>query len=392
MTQIFEVFLAFLKLGLTSFGGPVAHLGYFRDEFVSRRNWLDERAYGDLVALCQLLPGPTSSQVGMAVGLSRAGVAGALAAFCGFTLPSALAMIVFGLGLLQAGAGLGAGWLHGLTIVACAVVAQALWGMGKTLAPDKARATFAVLAALAVTLLPSAWMQILVMIAGGILGVFFLKSDQALPHSALPACSSKTLGLLFLAVFFLLLFVLPLAAAASGNHALAVFNSFFRAGALVFGGGHVVLPLLQTQVVDTGWVSNDTFLAGYGAAQAVPGPLFTFAGFLGAVSAGSPSGWVGGLLALLAIFTPGFLLVAGTLPFWEALRRYQRTTRAMLGINAAVVGLLLAAFYNPVWTSAIHAPKDFCLATAAFLVLAFWKWPPWLVVILTAAIAGLGWW
>ncbi|MBV8665556.1 MAG: chromate efflux transporter [Burkholderiaceae bacterium] len=389
MRPVLEVFFAFLKLGLTSFGGPVAHLSYFRNEFVGRRQWLDEHAYGDLVALCQLLPGPSSSQVGMALGLSRAGIPGALAAFVGFTLPSALALMLFGLGLKRVGIGAGAGWLHGLKIVACAVVAQALWSMSKTLTPDGKRAAFAILAALALTAMPSAWSQIAVMAAGGLFGFALLKNEQEVPHHAWPMMLSKAKAVLCLAAFFLLLILLPLAAAATGNHALAMLAGFYRAGALVFGGGHVVLPLLQAQVVRSGWVSNDVFLAGYGAAQAIPGPLFSFAAFLGTVSAGAPSGWLGGILALLAIFAPGFLLTVGTLPFWDALRRHPGTKRALLGVNAAVVGLLLAAFYNPVWTGAIHSPGDFFLGTAAFLLLARWKWPPWLVVILTAIVAGL---
>lgn len=385
-----EIFLAFLRLGLTSFGGPIAHLGYFREEFVTRRRWLDEHAYGDLVALCQFLPGPASSQVGIAIGLSRGGLLGALAAFMGFTLPSAIALVLFALGISHFGNQIGGGWLHGLKVVAVAVVAQALWGMGKSLAPDKQRATVAIAAAVIVTFVPSALGQIGVITASGIVGWAFLHSDTVLPHALLPVPVKRATGAWFLTGFFLLLVMLPLLAESTDIYVIQLFDSFYRAGALVFGGGHVVLPLLQSQVVPAGWVSNDAFLAGYGAAQAVPGPLFTFGAYLGAISSQSPSGWGGAAIALAAIFLPAFLLVAGALPFWESLRRHSGIKRAMLGINAAVVGLLLAAFYQPVWTSAIRSASDFCVATTAFLLLVFWKWPPWLVVVLAAAVAAMG--
>lgn len=385
---ILEIFWIFLRLGLTSFGGPIAHLGYFREEFVSRRKWLDEHAYADVVALCQFLPGPASSQVGMALGLSRGGISGAIAAFLGFTLPSAIALVLFALGISHFGSQINSGWLHGLKVVAVAVVAQALWGMGRTLAPDKQRATIAVAATIVATFVPSAIGQVSVIAASGILGWTFLRSDAGLPHTSLPVPVKRLTGACALAAFFLLLLILPLLAQNTNSYVLKLCDGFFRAGALVFGGGHVVLPLLQSQVVPAGWVSNDAFLAGYGAAQAVPGPLFTFAAYLGAVSPQVPSGWSGATIALAAIFLPAFLLVVGALPFWENLRRYIGIKRAMLGINAAVVGLLLAAFYHPVWTSAIHNAADFCLAAAAFLLLVFWKWPPWLVVVLTAVVAG----
>lgn len=385
-----EIFAIFLRLGLTSFGGPMAHLGYFRHEFVERRKWLDEHAYGDLVALCQFLPGPASSQVGIALGLSRGGIPGAIASWLGFTLPSAVILVLFALGLAYVGDTLGSGWLHGLKVVAVAVVAQALWGMGKTLCPDKLRATAAIGAAVLATALPSALGQISVLVAGGLLGLALLHPLEKLPHSLIRTGTSRAAGAALLSLFFLLLLALPVAAAASHSYVVKLFDSFYRAGSLVFGGGHVVLPLLQSQVVPPGWVSADAFLAGYGAAQAVPGPLFTFAAYLGAISTRTPSGWLGAAVALVAIFLPAFLLVVGTLPFWERLRRYQAIQRAMLGINAAVVGLLLAAFYNPVWTSAIRGPADFCLAAVAFLLLTFWKQPPWLVVILAAVAAGLG--
>jgi len=392
------VFGVFLRLGLTSFGGPVAHLGYFREEFVVRRRWLDERAYADLVALCQFLPGPASSQVGFALGLLRAGRAGALAAWAGFTLPSALALIALALGLAQAGPALPAGLLQGLKIAAVAVVAQAVWGMGRTLCQGAARATLMAAAAAAVLLLPGTATQLAVIAAAGLFGAWRLgegtkgsggavATGPGATAAAGPADGfltpplSRREGLLWLALFALLLAVLPLAAAALAHPALAQADAFYRAGALVFGGGHVVLPLLQAEVVPTGWVREDLFLAGYGAAQAMPGPLFTFAAFLGA-SAGSTGlgGWAGGLLCLGAVFLPGLLLVAGALPFWAALRRRARAQAALAGVNAAVVGLLLAALYDPVWTAAVHGPRDFALALAALLALNAWKLPPWAVV------------
>lgn len=389
-TSAFKIFLIFLRLGLTSFGGPIAHIGYFRQEFVERRKWLDEHAYADLVALCQFLPGPASSQTGIALGLSRGGFSGAIASWLGFTLPSAIALVLFGIGLSFLGDSLGNAWLHGLKVVAVAVVAQALWGMGKTLCPDRLRATFAVCAALTATILPSSVGQITVIVFSALFGYALLRPSTALPHSLIQTTTSRVSGMLLLSVFFLLLFALPLVAAGSDSYLLKLFDNFYRTGSLVFGGGHVVLPLLQAQVVPPGWVSNEVFLAGYGAAQAVPGPLFTFAAYLGAVSTQTPSVWLGAGVALVAIFLPAFLLIAGTLPYWEHLRRYAVMQRAMLGINAGVVGILLAAFYNPVWTSAIKSATDFCLAAIAFLLLVFWKCPPWLVVILAATVTGLG--
>ncbi|OGT12405.1 MAG: chromate transporter [Gallionellales bacterium RIFCSPLOWO2_12_FULL_59_22] len=383
-----KIFVIFLRLGLTSFGGPVAHLGYFRQEFVVRRRWLDEHAYADLVALCQFLPGPASSQVGIALGLSRGGMAGAIASWLGFTLPSAILLVLFGLGLAAAGGEYG-NWLHGLKIAAVAVVAQALWGMGKSLCPDKPRATLAVCAAAVAMSFPTLYGQLGAIVAGALIGRAFLNISATLPHNPVNTAISRSTGMALLLVFFLLLTLLPVAATASGSYSIQLLDSFYRAGSLVFGGGHVVLPLLQAQVVPAGWVGNDAFLAGYGAAQAVPGPLFTFAAYLGAVSSQSPSGWMGAGIALVGIFLPSFLLIAGVLPFWERLRRYEAMQRAMLGINAAVVGLLLAAFYDPVWTSAIRSAADFSLAAIAFLLLVFWKSPPWLVVALVAIIAGL---
>jgi chromate transporter len=376
-----EVFVAFLKLGLTSFGGPIAHLGYFRNEFVERRKWLEEQNYADLVALCQFLPGPASSQVGIAIGLSRAGYLGAVAAWTAFTLPSALILVLFAYGLSAAGDALGSGWLHGLKVAAVAVVALAILGMARTLTPDRERASLAVLAAAIALAIPSAWGQIGAILVGAIVGLAFLKggppSDQ--PRLTLP--TNRTSGILALTLFAVLLIALPILAATTGNQNVRLFDTFYRVGSLVFGGGHVVLPLLQAEVVPSGWVDNDAFLAGYGAAQAVPGPLFTFAAYLGAVV----GGWKTALLCLIAIFLPSFLLVVGILPFWEGLRHRTTTQAALRGVNAAVVGLLLAAFYNPVWTSGILTKADFGLAAAAFLLLFMWQTPPWLVVLLCAA-------
>ena len=381
------VFLAFLRLGLTSFGGPIAHIGYFRDEFVTRRKWLSDGSYADLVALCQFLPGPASSQVGMALGLSRAGYAGAFAAWAGFTLPSALALILFALGIASYGDALPTGVLQGLKIVAVAVVAQAVWGMARSLCPDALRASMMAAAACFVLLVPTAWGQVGAIVIAGLVGLALFRPDAGAGHEALSIPVSRRAGGMWLGLFFALLAGLPLMVLVFPGQTLALVDAFYRAGSLVFGGGHVVLPLLQAEVVPTGWVDGDVFLAGYGAAQAVPGPLFTFAAFLGASLNDAPSGWLGGLICLLAIFAPSFLLVAGALPFWERLRSHLRTRAALTGINAAVVGLLLAALYDPVWTSAIHGPTDFALALVALIALMFWKLPPWLVV-LGAGVAG----
>jgi chromate transporter len=380
-----EVFLAFLYLGLTSFGGPVAHLGYFREAFVVRRRWIDARAYADLVALCQFLPGPASSQVGIGIGLAKAGLPGALAAWVGFTLPSALALLLFGYGVVAFQGALSGGVLHGLKVVAVAVVAQAVWAMARNLCPDAPRVTLAVLVAVALLAAPSPLTQMAVSAAGAIAGLLFLRVEVDQGQVLLGITVGKRVAVAALLLFFALLIGLPLLQAALPSQTLALIDSFYRSGALVFGGGHVVLPLLQSEVVPPGWVSNDAFLAGYGAAQAVPGPLFTFAAYLGAVAGPAPHGWLGAMIALLAIFAPSFLLVVGALPFWDSLRRFYLVQKALLGVNAAVVGLLLAALYNPVWTTGILSPGDFGLALIAFTLLVFWKLPPWLVVALTAA-------
>jgi chromate transporter len=384
-----EVFLAFLKLGLTSFGGPIAHLGYFREAFVVERRWLDDHTYADLVALCQFLPGPASSQVGIAIGLSRAGYRGALAAWLGFTAPSAIAMVLFAYGTTWLGDAAGSGWLHGLKVAAVAVVAVAVLGMMRALTPDRERATIAAFAAIAMLAAPSALVQVLVIVLGGAAGALLLPAEAPPGDDVLPLTLGRRTGALLLALFFALLVGLPLLAAAFPSQTLKLIDAFYRAGSLVFGGGHVVLPLLQAAVVPRGWVSNDAFLAGYGAAQAVPGPLFTFAAYLGAAMGPSPNGWQGALICLVAIFLPSFLLVIGVLPFWEDLRRRSGARAALGGINAAVVGLLIAAFYDPVWTVGITGASDFALALAAFLLLFAWRAPPWAVVILCALGGGL---
>jgi chromate transporter len=380
------VFLAFLKLGLTSFGGPIAHLGYFRAEFVQRRRWLEEAAYADLVALCQFLPGPASSQVGIGIGIGQAGLRGGLAAWAGFTLPSALLMIAFGYGISWLGDPGQAGWLHGLKIAAVAVVAQAVWGMAVNLCPDRPRVTLAIAAALVLLAWQSAVAQLAVIAAGGLIGWMLLRRDA--PQSVTGNAGvglDRTIARCTWAAFFGLLAILPVAARLSDNHALALIDSFYRTGSLVFGGGHVVLPLLRAEVVPPGWISDSDFLAGYAAAQALPGPLFTFAAYLGTVMRPAPSGILGGLLCLAAIFLPAFLLVVAALPYWETLRHRPGARAALNGVNAAVVGILLTALYDPIWVAAIHARGDFALALAAFALLVFWKMPPMAVVALSAA-------
>lgn len=378
---VWVVFLVFLRLGLTSFGGPIAHLGYFREEFVYRRRWLGERSYADLVALCQFLPGPASSQVGMALGMTRAGFPGAFAAWAGFTLPSAILLTLFALGLSSWGGIVPEGMLHGLKIVAVAVVAQAVWGMAKNLCVGTARICIMAASTCIALQWPGALGQIGGILLFAIVGMLLFKPAEDLLHDPLPIKISRRVGACLLMIFFGLLIGLPVVLAYWPNQTLAVGNAFYRAGSLVFGGGHVVLPLLQASVVPRGWVSNDSFLAGYGMAQAVPGPLTTFAAFLGASMHTAPNGWLGATICLIAIFLPSFLLVFGALPFWEQLRRSKRTQGALSGISASVVGILLAALYHPVWTSAILKPVDVGLALLALVALMRWKLPPWLVVL-----------
>ena len=385
-----EVFRVFLKLGLTSFGGPIAHLGYFREELVVRRKWIDEASYVDLVALCQFLPGPASSQVGFSLGILRgSGLLGGLAAWLGFTMPSTLILLAFALSAAAFTGPVAEGFLHGLKLVAVAVVAQAVWGMTRTLTPDRARAMIALAAIVVVVIAAGSFGQIAAIAFGAVAGLRLCRGEPAQLSGQLRFPVSRRGGMAALAVFAAL-FLMPLVLSSTAGHqAIALFEAFYRSGALVFGGGHVVLPLLQAEAVAPGWVTNETFLAGYGLAQAVPGPLFTFAAYLGAVMEPPPSGVAGSAIALVAIFLPGMLLVYGMLPFWDELRFRQSVQAAMRGANAAVVGILGLALYNPIWTSGVRTPRDFALAVGGFLLLTVWKAPPWVVVTLLAAAGTL---
>ncbi|AZS14344.1 chromate transporter [Paenibacillus lutimineralis] len=379
---ILEILGASTKLGLTSFGGPIAHLGYFREEYVKRRKWLDEKSYADLVALCQFLPGPASSQVGISIGMMRGGLLGGIASWIGFTLPSALALVIFAYAINNYDVG-SAGWLHGLMIAAVAIVAQAVWGMARSLAPDRIRGTIAIFVAIITLLWPSAYTQIILIAVAGLFGRLFLTKSEIkeVPHTHINTSIHRRAAVIAWILFFGLLIGLPLLRTIVHSRWLALFDTFYRAGSLVFGGGHVVLPILQAEMVPSGWLTDAQFLAGYGAAQAVPGPLFTFSAYLGTVV----DGWSGAIVALLAMFLPSFLLVIGTLPYWDTIRRRPNFQAIFKEINAAVIGILLAALYDPVWTKAIHTPFDFCLALAAFGMLMLWKLPPWLVVLFSAA-------
>lgn len=388
--SVFEVGITALRLGLTSFGGPVAHLGYFYEEYVKRKKWIDDKTYADLVALCQFLPGPASSQVGIGIGLMRAGVWGALASWLGFTLPSAVALSLVAVWLQHASLG-EAGWMHGLLLAAVAVVAQAVWEMARKFAAGRLEATLAVAAAIAVLLMPGAWSQVAVIAAAGGIGAFGLRrKNVALSSSVagIPPFIRRSTGVTLLLLFAVLLVALPLVRAWVSSPLWALFDSFYRAGALVFGGGHVVLPLLEAEVVPQGWVTADQFLAGYSAAQAVPGPLFTFAAYIGMAALG----WKGALVATTAIFLPSFLLVLGAFPFWHWLRHQPRFQAALAGMNAAVVGILLAALYDPIWTQAVKGPVDLAFVLGAFLLLAIWKWPAWAVVLVSFVGGGLRAW
>ena len=379
-----EVLLVFLRLGLTCFGGPIAHLGYFREEFVVRRRWLDEQAYADLVGLCQFLPGPASSQVGFAIGVMRAGYTGGLAAWAGFTLPSATALVLFAYGAGALSGTTGTGLLHGLKLVAVAIVGQAVWGMARSLCPDWQRASIAAAAGLTILLSASSVAQIAVIALGAIAGLWLCRSapPPSTGHIALPV--SRTVGLVALSAFFLLLAGLPILRGLGASQGITLFEAFYRSGALVFGGGHVVLPLLREAFVSPGWVSDDAFLAGYGAAQAVPGPLFTFAAYLGAIVRPPPHGLAGAALGLIGIFLPGLLILMGALPFWDSFRKRAGAQAVMRGVHAAVVGLLGATLYSPVWTSSVKTPGDFALALVGFVLLTVWRAPPLLVVIVSA--------
>ena len=390
-----RVFRVFLRLGLTSFGGPTAHLGFFHDEFVIRRRWLDAAAYADLVALCQFMPGPASSQAGLAIGYLRAGYAGAAMAWIGFTTPSAIIMLLFAFGLAS-GWGGEAAWLHALKLVAVAVVAQAAWTMGRSLWTDRRRSAIGLASAIVLLLNPLPAMQLAVIAAGALAGRWLLDAESAGAPAdgrgegeglSVAGRGRRRTGALLLGVFAVSIVALPIASAAGGFPGLAVFDAFYRAGALVFGGGHVVLPLLEAEVVAPGWVGRDTFLAGYGAAQALPGPLFTIAAFLGAHIPVFASPTVGALVALVAIFAPSFLLVPGLLPYWSGLRGRRGARSALAGVNAAVVGLLLAALYDPVFTGSVRGAADFAWALGAFGLLFVLRWPPWLVVVVAAVAA-----
>ena len=378
----------FTRLGLTCFGGPIAHIGYFREEFVARRRWLDEHAYADLVALCQFLPGPASSQVGFSIGLLRAGTLGALAAWTGFTLPSAIALVLFAYGASALGGPVGTGLLHGLKLAAVAIVAQAVWGMARTLAPDRERASIATAAAVIILLGASSVVQIAAIVLGAGAGLWLCRGmpPPSGGHVSVPV--SRRAGLAALAAFFLLLVGLPVWRELMPSESAALIEAFYRSGALVFGGGHVVLPLLREAVVTPGWASDDVFLAGYGAAQSVPGPLFTFAAYLGTVVSVSPHGVAGAVTGLVALFLPGILILVGTLPFWDTFRQRASAQAMMRGVNAAVVGLLGSALYNPVWTSSVHTPGDFGIALLGFVLLAVWRAPP-LVVVIVSALGGI---
>jgi chromate transporter len=376
LALLIEIFVVSTKLGLTSFGGPIAHLGYFHEEYVRRRKWLDEQGYANLVALCQFLPGPASSQVGIGIGVLRGGLLGGIFAFLGFTIPSVIALILFA--LILKGIDIGnASWIHGLKIVAVAVVAHAIWGMAHKLTPDLSRKAIALLALIGSLLWQTAYTQVGVILIAAVAGFIIYKGQNEDSPATIQVPLSRRFAFICLGLFFGLLIVLPILRELTGSSWVTMFDSFYRSGSLVFGGGHVVLPLLEREFVPGGWLSKEAFLAGYGAAQAVPGPLFTFASYIGAVV----DGWAGGLLATFAIFLPAFLLVLGTLPFWNSLSSNPKIKGALMGVNAAVVGILISAFYDPIWTSSILGPKDFAFAAVLFSMLAYWKLPPWVVVV-----------
>ncbi|MBN8191287.1 chromate transporter [Bacillus sp. NTK074B] len=382
MKTLLEILFISTRLGFTSFGGPVAHLGYFHEEYVRRRKWMDERSYADLVALCQFLPGPASSQVGMGVGIMRAGILGGIVSFIGFTLPSVLVLILFAL-LLKGNDMADTGWIHGLKIVAVAVVAHAIIGMAAKLTPDLKRKTIALLALVIMLIWQNVISQVVVIFLSAFVGFLLYKNEAADDQVRMKFPISRKSAVICLSSFFGLLIFLPILREISSLEWVALFDSFYRSGSLVFGGGHVVLPLLEREFVPTGWLTEEQFLAGYGAAQAVPGPLFTFAAYIGSVI----DGWKGGLLATAAIFLPAFLLITGTLPFWDSLRRNPKIKGALMGVNAAVIGILIAAFYHPIWTSSVLGPTDFAFAAILFSMLVFWKLPPWIVVI-SGALGG----
>lgn len=381
--NLLEILIVSTRLGLSSFGGPTAHLGYFHEEYVRRKKWMDEKGYADLVALAQFLPGPASSQVGIGVGLMRGGVLGGLTSFLGFTLPSVIVLIAFAL-LLTSYDVADAGWIQGLKIVAVAVVAHAVLGMAKKLAPDLKRKAIVLFALIGTLIWQTAFTQVGVILVAALIGFLIYRKHTETETDETRFPISKKIASSCLLLFFVLLFLLPVIKEVTGSYWVAVFDSFYRSGSLVFGGGHVVLPLLEQELVPNGWVTEEEFLAGYGATQAVPGPLFTFAAYLGAVM----NGWLGGLFATAAIFLPAFLLIVGALPFWDSLRSNRKVKGAIMGVNAAVVGILISAFYTPIWTSSITQPLDFALAAVLYSMLAFWKLPPWVVVV-SGAMGGI---
>jgi chromate transporter len=383
-----EVFLTFLKLGLTSFGGPIAHLGYFRTEIVERRRWLSDEQFGQLLAICQFLPGPASSQLGFTLGLVRAGSFGALAAFVAFTLPSALLLVAFAAALPLLSGAIGEAAVHGLKLVACAVVADAVLGMSKKLCPDTLRRAIAVLSAAALLVASSALAQLAIVIVAAVIGAYFLREITAPENdSGFQISYGPRVGAVLLVIFGGLLLGLPIIATGRPDFA-SVAEAFYRAGALVFGGGHVVLPLLQDSVVSTAWVAPEQFLSGYGASQAIPGPMFAFSAYLGAVLSPMENTYLMAATALAFMFLPGFLLVAGVLPFWGAVSRHPTAARAIAGVNAAVVGLLAAALYNPIFTSGITSQADLAVAVVAFGLLVVWRVSP-LIVVLWCVIASV---
>ncbi|HLR10068.1 MAG TPA: chromate transporter [Sporosarcina sp.] len=380
--SLLELFLISTRLGLTSFGGPTAHLAYFHEEYVRKRKWMDDKSYADLVALAQFLPGPASSQVGIGIGVMRAGIVGGIISFIGFTWPSVFALIIFA--LLLTGFEIGhLGWIHGLKIVAVAIVAHAIIGMAKKLTPDRKRKAIALFALIGTLLWQSAFTQVSVILIAALLGFLLYKPNDEYEWNRSQFPIAKSISVLCLLLFFALLFLLPLIREATDSYWIAMFDSFYRSGSLVFGGGHVVLPLLEQELVVNEWISEEAFLAGYGATQAVPGPLFTFAAYVGAIM----NGWQGGLIATFAIFLPAFLLILGALPFWDQLRNKPNIKGAIMGVNAAVVGILISAFYTPIWTSSILTPIDFGLAAILFSMLTYWKLPPWIIVVF-GAISG----
>jgi chromate transporter len=387
--RVLEVLFVFLKLGLSSFGGPIAHLGYYRNELVIRRKWLDEQAYADLVALCQFLPGPASTQVGFSIGLMRAGYLGGLAAWTAFTLPSAIALLLFAYGAGRLSGPIGTGLLHGLKLVAVAIVAQAVWGMARSLCPDRERASIATVAAVIVLFSTSSVAQIGAILIGAVAGLWLCRDapPPAAGHISIPV--SRGAGFFFLTIFAVLLAAALLLPGRTSLPGFDLFAAFYRSGALVFGGGHVVLPLLREAFVTPGWVSDDAFLAGYGAAQAIPGPVFTFAAYLGAVVKTEPNGVAGAVLGIFGIFLPGLLILMGMLPFWDAFRNRLGAQATMRGVNAGVVGLLGAALYNPIWTTSVKRPLDVALALIGFVLLVAWRAPSFVVVVI-GALGGVG--